>query len=168
MAIVRFLRRRQWVSIGASIILGLILLTAGLGKILNPGQPVGIAFNPFSGFLATYLDQIVHVNLPRVEVLVGALLLFGIAARLMAAVAGAMTLGYAANNAFLLSQGRGYEPCSCLGAIDRLIGAQLSTRGSLTIDIIMLILALVIIPGYRQDFLDMNPWFVRSKAPKDS
>ncbi len=75
-------------AVGASLILGLILGTAGLSKVLNPAETFKIfldPFNPFPGLFTPEIARMVIIWLPRIELVVGLLLITGVAARLVAA-----------------------------------------------------------------------------------
>jgi len=100
--------RRNWFAIGAGIVLSLIFLAAGLGKLLNPMES-SIIF-VFPEFLPTAVDKFIFRWLPRIEILIGVLLVVGIVARLVASLALALTVSLIANNGILLVQGFGDKP----------------------------------------------------------
>ena len=151
--------RLNWLAIGAGIILGLIFLAAGLGKLLNPMES-SIIF-VFPEFLPTALDEFIFHWLPRIEILIGVLLIAGIAPKLVASLALALTVSLIANNGILLVQGFGDKPCGCFGEAERLAQLSLSVTGALYIDVAMLILGFVALLFYRGKFININPWFLR-------
>ncbi len=153
------MRSLNWFAISAGIILGLIFLAAGLGKLLNP-MGSSIIF-VFPEFLPTALDKFIYQWLPSIEVLIGVLLITGIAARLVASLALALTVSMIANNSILLVQGLGDKPCGCFGEAERLAQLSLSVTGALYIDVAMLILGFMILFFYRGRFININPWFLR-------
>jgi len=151
--------RRNWLAVGAGIILGLIFLIAGLGKLLNQMQSFVIFV--FPEFLPTALDRFIFRWLPSVEILIGLLLLAGIAARLVASLALALTASLVLNNSILLIQGFGDQPCGCFGMAEGWVQYRLSVAGALYIDIIMLILGAVVVLYYQGRFVNIYPWFLR-------
>ena len=96
---------RYWVGIGAGIILGLIFVIAGLGKLLDQTEAFMILFCPFTDFLTSAFVKAVLIWLPFIELVVGLLLIIGIAAKLMAALSLALIAGFIANNSWMLNQG---------------------------------------------------------------
>ena len=75
------MRHRYWISLGASVLLGLVFLTAGVGKLLGEGafllQISTLVINP------AYASAIAAV-LPWVEIILGLSLLTGIAPKIAA------------------------------------------------------------------------------------
>ena len=151
--------RLNWFAISAGIILGLIFLAAGLGKLLNP-MDSSIIF-VFTDFLPNAVDKFIYQWLPRIEVLIGVLLITGIIARLVASLALVLTLGLIASNSILLVQGLGDKPCGCFGEAERLAQLSLSVTGALYIDIAMLILGFMVLLFYQSRFFNITPWFLR-------
>ncbi|TET48456.1 MAG: DoxX family membrane protein [Dehalococcoidia bacterium] len=151
--------RLNWFAISAGIILGLIFLAAGLGKLLNPMES-SIIF-VFPDFLPNAVDKFIYQWLPRIEVLIGVLLITGIIARLTASLALVLTLGLIASNSILLVQGLGDKPCGCFGEAERLAQLSLSVTGALYIDIAMLILGFMVLLFYQSRFFNITPWFLR-------
>jgi uncharacterized membrane protein YphA (DoxX/SURF4 family) len=144
----------------AGIILGIIFLAAGLGKLLTDVEGFTVIFNPFPGFLASAFSDAIFIWLPYLEVVIGLLLILGILPKLMAVLSVVLIAGFITNKAWLLSQGLGYEPCTCFGIIDRILGIELSTRGSLSLDIIMLVLVLIVVLWHRSNFFNIYPQFL--------
>ncbi len=151
--------RASWLAVGAGIVLGLIFLAAGLGKLLNPMES-SIIF-VFPDFLPNAVDKFIFRWLPSVEILIGVLLITGIIARLVSSLALALTVGMIANNTVLLIQGLGDKPCGCFGEAERWVQLRLSIAGALYIDIAMLILGVIILFYYRGKFINISPWFLR-------
>ncbi len=151
--------RLNWFATGAGIVLGLIFLVAGLGKLLNP-MDSSIIF-VFPDFLPNAVDKFIYQWLPRIEILIGVLLITGIAARLVASLALALTASMIANNSILLVQGLGDKPCGCFGEAERLAQLNLSVTGALYIDVVMLILGFMVLFFYQGRFFNINPWFLR-------
>ncbi|MBU2534698.1 MAG: MauE/DoxX family redox-associated membrane protein [Chloroflexota bacterium] len=151
--------RLNWLATGAGIIMGLIFMAAGLGKLLNPMES-SIIF-VFPEFLPTALDEFIFHWLPYLEIIIGVLLITGIAARLVASLALALTVSMIANNSILLVQGLGDKPCGCFGEAERLAQLSLSVTGALYIDVVMLILGFMVLFFYQGRFFNISPWFLR-------
>ena len=155
------MRYRYWLGIGSGIILGLIFVVSGLGKLLSQAESFKTIFNPFPDFLAPVFAEAVFSWLPYVELIIGLLLVFGIAAKLMAVFSMVLIAGFITNNSWLISRGLGYEPCDCFGVMERIIQVELSTTGALYLDIGMLVLAFIAIFCYPGKFFTLRPWFLR-------
>ena len=155
---------KHWLAIGASTLLGLVFVAAGLGKLLQPTEAFKIFFTSYPAYLVDFLTpaffKAIFTWLPRIELIVGLLLITGIAAKLMAAFSSVLIAAFIANNSWLLSQGLGYEPCSgCFGMLERITQSRLSTVGALYVDIGMLVFVLIILFCYPGNFLTTRPWF---------
>jgi len=148
------------IGIGASIILGIIFVAAGLGKLLSQAEGFKMIFNPFPALLASAFADAIFIWLPYVEIVIGLLLIIGIVPRLMAVISALLIAGFITNNVWLLSRGLGYEPCTCFGILDRIIGVELSTVGSLRLDIVMLALVLIILFCHKSSFLNIHSHFL--------
>ena len=165
MAITTGRRYLYWLSIIAGTILGLIFIVAGLGTILHPAAILDTfyyyfpQFAPF--FLTSAFTDAILVWLPRVELIIGLLMIVGVLARLMSVFSLLLTAGFIANNVWLLNHGQAHSPCGCLGAVEEVFGLTLSATGALYMDIAMVVLAVVILLGYRGTFLNPYPWFLR-------
>ena len=153
--------RQNWFAAIAGIILGLIFLAAGLGKLLN--QTESFVIFVFPEFLPTALDRFILRWLPSIEIAIGALLVVGIAARLISSLALTLVACLIANIGILLIQGFGDKPCGCFGAAERWVQYRLSVAGALYIDVVMLILGLVVLFFYRGSFVNPYPWFLRRR-----
>jgi len=151
---------KHGISTWASVLLGMIFTIAGIGKLFTPAEGYKMIFNPFPGFMETAFTGAVFNWLPYLEIVIGLLLIVGIMPRFIAVLAVLLIAGFITNNAWLLSQGLGYEPCTCFGVLDRIFGAELSTTGSLYLDIIMLALALIVVSGHRGSFFNIRPRFL--------
>ena len=154
------LRYKCWAGVWASIILGLFFIVAGLGKLLSNAESFNTIFNPLPAFLAPGFTWVIFVWLPYIELVVGLLLICGIAAKLMAILSSVLIAGFITNNTWMVSRGLGYEPCGCLGIMERILHIELSSVGSLYLDIAMLALVLIILSCYQSNFLNLYPWFL--------
>ena len=149
-------RYKHWIGVEAGIVLGLIFVAAGVGKMLHEPEAFRIFLPPFPNVLSPiFVAEAVFIWLPRVELVIGLLLVLGIVAKLMATFASVLIVGFITENILLLIQG--HERCpACFGP--QLI---LRTSEALFIDIIMVILVLIIFSCYQRNFLDIRPWFLR-------
>ncbi|MFC1955535.1 MauE/DoxX family redox-associated membrane protein [Chloroflexota bacterium] len=158
------MRYRHWIGIGACILLGLIFITAGVGKALNPFVESKsytdfrflFAFFP-SLFTKTWI-QFILTWLPRIEIIIGLLLIAGIAARSVAVFSGLLIAIFIISNAWTINQGLGYEPCGCFGFIAE---TYLTANFSIIMDTGMLFLVLIILFYYQHSFFNITPWFLK-------
>jgi len=153
------MRSKHWIGVGASLILGLIFATAGLGKLLHQTEAYKLFFSP--DFLTPALAKAVFIWLPRLELIIGLLLIIGVAAKLVTIFSSVLIAGFITNNVWLLAQGLGDKPCGCFGIAERIAQGRLSTLGSLYVDIAMLALVLIILFYYQSRFFNIYPWFLR-------
>jgi len=155
------MRYKHGTGVGASIILGLVFVIAGLGKLLGQAESFDTIFNPFPDVLSQVFTGIILTWLPYIEIVLGLLLILGVFARLLSLFSAVLVFGFIVNNSWLLSRGLGYEPCSCLGIVESIIQVELSSTGALYMDVAMLALVVVISYCYQGRFLSIYPWFLR-------
>ena len=151
--------RKYWIGVGASIILGLMFFTAGLGKLLHQTAIPEIYFMTLPSFATPALIEAFFSWLPRIELIVGLLLIIGIAAKLVAVFSSALIAGFIANNSWLLIHGLGEIPCGCFGIVEEMVQIRLSATVSLYLDIAALALVSIILSCYKSGFFNVNPWF---------
>jgi uncharacterized membrane protein YphA (DoxX/SURF4 family) len=152
---------RFWVTVVAGIILGLVFLSAAIGKLLDISAFI---FSVKSLILYPYFLQSLITNLlPWAEIILGLLLITGIAPRPVSILSGALVIGFIFQNSWLILHGFSNEPCTCLGVIQVIIQGKLSTMNALYIDIGMVILCLIIYFVFQGEFLEWRPWFLRLK-----
>jgi uncharacterized membrane protein YphA (DoxX/SURF4 family) len=152
------------VVIGSAILLGLILLVSGTGKL--PGQTEfadallkSLWTPPVAYFIAHYL--------PWIETALGVFLVLGVFPRIVAALCLPLTAGFLANNSWALAHGvEKFPECAdCFGIWEEFFG-RLPPLGALILDIILLCLALIVLVLHRESFLAFRPWFIRRKEEK--
>ena len=153
------MRCKHWLAIGACILLGLIFFTFGLGKLPNHGEFLALTLS--KSFLTLSQAIIVARWLPWIEVVLGSLLIIGIAAKFVASLSTALIVAFIANNSWMISLGLGDEPCGCPPQIENL--GTMSVIDSLYLDMGMLVLVLIILFCYRGNFLTTRPWFFRKR-----
>lgn len=161
------MRNKHWISIGASLILGLIFIVAGLGKLLHQPDTVRIFFIPLPYFLTQAMAKAVLNWLPVIELTIGLLLVIGIAPKLVATFSSVLIIGFITHNSVLISRGYWFSPCDCFGRLKVLPYTELFVLGSLFLDIAMLALILMILFWYRSDFFNIYPWFLAKGENKD-
>jgi uncharacterized membrane protein YphA (DoxX/SURF4 family) len=149
-------RYKHWIGVEAGIVLGLIFIAAGVGKILYEPEAFEIFLTPLPNLLSPiFVTEAVYIWLPRVELVIGLLLIFGIVAKPVATFALVLIAGFIVENSLLLIQGQ--ERCpACFGP--QLI---IPTLEALFIDVTMVILVLIIFFCYQRSFWDIRPWFLR-------
>ncbi len=162
------MRYKHWLGLGASLILGIIFLTAGIGKLLVEVELFETYFPAFLDFLTLDQARLLFYGLPYVELAIGTLLIVGFATKLIAALSSVLIAAFVASNAWFVTHGMGYEACGCLGFFDRLFQNRLSTQQSLYLDIAMLALVLITLLCYQRNFTDIYPWFLKRDKAKEN
>ena len=157
------MRYKYWITLVASVLLGLVFISSGVGKLL--GQNAFLLSIASAIIVPPVVADIIATWLPWVELITGLALLAGVFTQLAALVSAVLAAVFTFHNVWLISHGLGYQPCGCLGVLDKLFGGKLSTINALYIDIGLLVLAVVIYflgPG---KFFNLRPWYWRrSKA----
>ena len=153
------MKYRFWAAVVAGILLGLVFLSAGIGKLLNISAFIMSVHN-----LSTYPDLLqilISHYLPWGEVILGLLLITGIAPRLASILSGLLVLCFVFQNTWMILNGFSNEPCSCLGVFKVIAQGKLSTMNAIYVDIGMLVLCLTIYFAFRGRFMEGRPWFLR-------
>ena len=176
-------RIRNRITLAAAIVLGLILVISGSGKIIGFGEIPGHTVEFIGlivpdalltpGFAMFLYDIFIPVILPWAELCFGILLLIGFLPRIIAIFCMLLAALFMGNNIWAISQGmEEYTSCACFGIWEEIFGG-LTPLQSLGIDIGLLILALVIIVLYPAGFLTSRAWldklgkkFSRAKTQK--
>jgi uncharacterized membrane protein YphA (DoxX/SURF4 family) len=158
------MRYRYWISVGASLLLAVIFITAGIGKLVGQNA---FLLSVSTSVLNQQAADFISALLPWGELLLGALLAAFIMPQIVAGVSALLIGAFIFHNSWMIANGMGYHPCGCLGVFDKVFQGKLSTTGSLYIDIGMLVLALFIYFGYPGKLIEFRPWFLRwrKKAP---
>jgi len=155
------MRRRYWAGIAAAILLGLILLVAGLGKLPQQTRAYWIMFNLPHAILAPKLADQIDIWLPRLELAIGSLLIIGIATRLATVITLVLIIGFIFNNIWMIAEGFASNPCHCFGPNSFL--GYISITQALYIDIGMLALAAIILFWYPGNRDTLRPWFLKKE-----
>ncbi len=157
------MRYRHCDGIGAGIILGLIFVAGGMGKILEPIESLTVLTS--TSFLPQELAVLIAQWLPWVELLLGLFLILGISAKFTSSVSFILVIGFIFQNAWLISHGLATDDCGCLGRFGNMLEIErqitLSSQNALYMDIGMLALILIILFCYPGKFFTLRPWFLR-------
>ena len=158
---------RAITSLVAGIIIGLLLLIAGSGKLSFgevPGQTVEFIGHILptalltEGLIFFIYEVFIPYILPCAEMAIGLALIVGLWPRLMAIFSILLSLAFMGNNIYAISLGmKEYESCSCFGIWEEIFGG-LTPVQSLGVDIGLFILALIIIVLYPASFVTSRPW----------
>ena len=152
---------RYVVVVGSAMLLGIILLVSGTGKLPGQAEFIDVLLKSFwtppIAYFAGYC-------LPWLELVLGILLYLGVFPRIAAALCLPLIIGFIANNSWALIQGvEEFPRCGrCFGIWEDFLGA-LSPLGALLIDILLLGLALIVLLLHKENFLVFQPWFIRRK-----
>jgi len=153
------MRYRHWIGIAAGILLGLIFLVAGLGKLPGQTEAYMIIFGLQRALLHPTLANHIDTWLPRVELTLGLLLMAGVATRLMTSFSSVLIAAFIFNNGWEIARGAGENPCGCFGENSFL--GYLSNTQALYLDIGMLALVAVVLLWYPGNWLTARPWFLK-------
>jgi uncharacterized membrane protein YphA (DoxX/SURF4 family) len=151
------MRYRYWIAFVASILLALVLITAGAGKLM--GQSSFLLSLSGSYIISEEAVILLSGWLPWVELVLGLCLLVGIFPQIVSGISTLLVAAFIMHNGWMIGQGFGHEPCGCLGVLDRVFSGELSTVGSLYVDIVLIVLALAVYFGYPGGLLNTRPWF---------
>ena len=98
--------------------------------------------------------------LPCVEIVIGALLILGLFSRFAAAIGGLSSISFIIGNGTRIHRGL-YGECGCFGSIASL---QFNTWQALTIDCVLLIMAIQVLT-HKGEFLSLDSLIFRKKLP---
>lgn len=157
---------RSIITIVASIIIGAILLFAGIGKLAElgtiPGQTDFLdKFIPdflMTPDVARFIGLVfIPWIMPIAEIIIGAGLIIGIWPRVFGIICIPLFLGFMANNSYAIASGMEKFPeCECFGVFGALTPIQ-----SMYMDIGMFILAIIIIVVHPLPFFSHQFWINR-------
>jgi uncharacterized membrane protein YphA (DoxX/SURF4 family) len=152
------IRVRYWVAFWASILLAVVLLTAGVGKLMGHSAFLLTVSTYILGF---EISNFITTWLPWLELVLGVCLLVGIIPQIMSGVTALVVAAFIMHNGWMIAHGLRYEPCHCLGVFDQIFGGSLSTINSLYIDIGLIVLAIAVYFCYPGRLSNVRPWFLR-------
>ncbi len=155
-------------SLAASVLIGVVFLASGSGKLLAPHEAPGQVVDLISAIVPQALltpyvlhflyNILVPYILPSAELVLGIMLLIGAVPRLAATLTTPLAVAFASTNIWALSRGN-YPTCaSCFGIWENIFG-HLTPLQSLIIDIVLLLLALAVIFFHPGTFLSSRKRF---------
>ena len=154
------MRYRYWVTLASSLILAVVFLTSGLGKLLGHSA---FLLEVSSLFINPALAEAIAATLPWVEIILGLCLLAGILTQIVSGGAVLLVAAFIFHNSWMIAHGWGYKPCGCLGVFEKLFQGRFSTVDSLYVDIGLLVLALAVYFCYQGNPFNLRPWFLQPK-----
>jgi uncharacterized membrane protein YphA (DoxX/SURF4 family) len=148
----------------AAVIIGLVLIISGTGKI--PGQ-TEFAWALAKTFWTPALANFISKFLPWLELCLGVMLLLGTFAKIAAILVIPLTICFTLNNVWALNHHiYKFTTCSsCFGIWENYIG-HLTPIGAMLIDVFLMVLALTVIFCSSLKCFELRPWFIQSKFLK--
>ena len=145
-------RYLYWPGILATIMLGMILAVAGIGKLLSGTSGFDAYLLP--SFLPEALTGAAYTAIPFIEVAVGLLLILGIGVKFATSISAWLISCFAASNLYLLSIGVG--TCGdCFG-----VASGLTVYAALVIDGLMALMVTVIFLSQKGTYFNITPWYL--------
>jgi len=132
---------RDLICLIASVLLGLNLLVAGVGKLVGHGEFFG-ALEAELMFLPEVLHAFLGWAMPLVEIIIGGSLILGVYRKLVAALSLPVVSGFIFVDVKMWLIGLAYFECPC--RVTTLFG-KVTVMQALGIDAVMVLLALVIL-----------------------
>jgi uncharacterized membrane protein YphA (DoxX/SURF4 family) len=147
----------KYVNCGLRASIGIVLLLAGVGKIISGAQMVNVIAS--LKMLPYPMIQPTSMVLPWFEILLGTLFLLGIYSRVAAAASLLMFSAFIVTNIFNLHRGL-TEPCaSCFGNL-----LVLNARDALIIDVLLLLAAFRIL-SLEGHSISLDSLWVKKRHP---
>ena len=150
--------RHRYVTFVCRLAVGITFVVSGAGKLFEGSAFVDDVLK--YELLPDTLAQVYGTALPWVEVIVGALLILGLASRLAAGIGMLTALSLVIANSVVLYRGLNLA-CGCFGDL-----AVLQTRQAIIIDSVLLILSLLIL-FRKEDFLNLESRIFNRGISKD-
>ena len=145
----------RWVSTGARLVLGGVLLAAGVLKAMDPQSSV-TAVRAYE-LLPAALATVVGWGLPFAEIAMGLLLLAGIATRVVAAATAVLLVVFMFAVASAAARGLSID-CGCFGGGGQVAPGQTAYGTELVRDVGLLLLAVWLVWKPQSRFaLDRSP-----------
>jgi len=141
-----------WPGILATILLGMILAVAGIGKLLS--GTTGFDAYLLPSFLPEALTGAAYTAIPYIEIAVGLLLIIGVGVKFATSISAGLITCFAASNLYLLSVGVG--TCGdCFG-----VAGGLTVYAALVIDGAMALMVTVIFLSNKGSYFNIIPWYL--------
>ena len=132
----------RWLLLAFRLVLGTIFLAAGISKLFHPAEFVSLVVSYH--LLPVWLAQVYGYLLPCVELITGIFLVLGLFPRWAAAISLTMLASFLVANVSALMGSSGSGSCGCFGNV-----MPLNHTGSLSLDLVMILMALQLIRGLR-------------------
>jgi len=144
-----------WLGGIAAMLLGIIFIVAATGKLMLGST----AFDLFAlpSFVPVTLAKAIYMVIPYIELMVGSLLVTGVAVRFAINLSAILIICFAISNMIQIYLGVG-ECASCFG----LLGSITPTI-ALIFDGIMAVLVMALSYCYRGKSFNLTPWFLEVK-----
>jgi len=152
------MRYKYWVGVGASIILGLIFIIAGAGKLTDQAELLTILVE--TSILPSKLVCLIALWLPWLELILGLCLITGFSVKFVASASSLFVIGFIFHNTWIIEKGFELDTCGCLGILEQEMQVTLSAEAARYMDIGMLVLILIILLCYSGKFFNLRPWFL--------
>lgn len=146
--------QRYWLGGMAMILLGMTFIVAAMGKLM--AGSTAFSLFAFPSFVPESLGKAIYISLPYLELMIGGLLVLGVAIKFAVSLSTLLIIGFAVSNILLINLGVS-ECASCFG-----IAGSLTPIASLFLDGFMTILVLVTLFCYRGSFFNRTPWFLET------
>ena len=168
------MEQHRWRTLTASvatILLGLVFFVSGTGKVfINLPEETEYIDQLIPAFFITPTTAyFIGYGLPWIELALGILLLIGFGPRLLSALSIPLVLAFIANNVWMISRGMEEFPqcAQCFGRWEELLGAMTPVQ-SLSIDVVLIALTLVVIFLYPGSFFSSRPWLANLGKKKQN
>lgn len=165
---------RSTISLIAGILLGLIFLISGTGKVFDFGEMPGQTMQFIGAILpdawltpglAYFMGEIFFPHIiPWTELCLAILFLVRVWPRLIATISLPLIAAFIVNNAWYISQGYNeFASCECFGIWEKIFGTLTHVQ-SLSLDIILFGLALTIVLVHPGGFLSSPQWLTKLRS----
>ena len=162
-------RRRILLIFAPCILLGLMLLVAGIGKLPGLSDTLG-EFPGQTEFIDVLLGSLwtstvaffISDILPWIEVVLGIALLLIIFPRIAAILSLPLVAGFMASNIWAISHGETFGDCGCFGIFEKFFGDTTPLQ-ALGMDIALHFFALIIILFNPTGFFKFKWWYSKQK-----
>jgi uncharacterized membrane protein YphA (DoxX/SURF4 family) len=150
--------RNKYLCFAFRVCLGAVFLMSGISKMSERAEFVELVKE--ANVLPHALSTVYGTALPYVEIVIGALLVLGLFSRFAAAIGGLSSISFIIGNGTRIHRGL-YGECGCFGSIASL---QFNTWQALTVDCVMLIVAVQILV-HKDEFLSLDSLIFHRKLP---
>jgi uncharacterized membrane protein YphA (DoxX/SURF4 family) len=159
---------RSTISLIAGILLGLMFLISGTGKVFDFGEMPGQTMQFIGAILpdawltpglAYFMGEIFFPYIiPWTELCLAILFLLRVWPRLIATISLPLITAFIVNNVWYISQGHNeFASCECFGIWEKIFGTLTHVQ-SLSLDIILFGLALTIVLVHPNGFFSLPSW----------